>query len=739
MVTRFLLSLSFWLAIAGLVQGQPRPASSKPPLSAPQPKAPQKVVPPLKLALLVQIKEYPTEKGKVGYRNLSNGNGLVLLKTTLAHQGFQIPDTLVDKQATANNIRQALESLIDRLKKLGNAAKGAIVLCSLDGHGQEIPDQEDGDEAKKKNTDPRLEKDVDDEAFVAYDSPYKDNVEWANLRKKPTQLAVEAKKYLIDDELAGFYNRIREAIGPQGHLIVLQPGCHSYSGMRGPEGQQKKWVLDEQSLRGQGLGKLYFFSSVQNDSHTVLHDEVKKVSLLVWGFCNAVASLKPKTSTYCDLYETIKTITQPLRTVSNPFYLPGLSKDSPSGERVFRGFVVPTTSKKTQVVSLEDQLKSKLPDWMRGLLESWTKTGTAKGGSERSSSNSKGGTRAVSDTLKMVFINEGLESGNQPGQLVEFADQQGNSVAQGMVVAADADHALVRLDSLVNNLGRLRVRSAVPNLRLYLDEALSPALWDSVAQWGVLTDTPEAAQLVLTQHGDSIRICAQDLPFSQNACRTLSADNDTVLRKIRGLVLYHWLRNKEYRDSSITIVHQQSKWVEGWTYSPTDSARTRQRLASCNEQTNRDLRRIDSLAPIALSFKARGYDVVDTQQSSLQIEVRRPNNDKLYFQRYDVYPDQYVTEPGGKPESGLGRELYGDDTEKIWARGNDTLRAKIPCFGHPFGLEENVFLFSQEPINIKGLLDGKVPLSWERVSPIVWTQFSYYWILPDRKPYEVKK
>ena len=247
---------------------------------------------------------------------------------------------------------------------------------------------------------------------------------------------------------------------------------------------------------------------------------------------------------------------------------------------------------------------------------------------------------------------------------------------------------------------------------------------------------------MLTKEGNSIRICAHDLPFSQNGCRTLPADNGTVLRKIRGLVLYQWLRNKEYRDSSITIVHQQCRWVEGWTYSPTDSARTRKKQASCYEQPPASWGRDDSLTLVTSSFKARGYDVVDTQQSSFQIEVKYPKNDKLFCQRWDVYPDQYLTEPGSKPESGLGRELHRDETRKDWIQCNlepPSIIVKIPCFGSPFGLEENVFLFAQEPINLKGMLDGKVPLSWDQLSSIVWTQFDYYWILPDRTPYEVKK
>ena len=118
-------------------------------------------------------------------------------------KGFAI-DTLVNTNATASNIRQALETLT----KASNP--NDTIYIHFSGHGQPFEDI-NGDE-----------QDGWDEAFVPIDAQmyYHAGI-------------YEGEKHITDDELNIAFNRIRERIGTKGLLFV---------------------VIDDASVRGSYIG-----------------------------------------------------------------------------------------------------------------------------------------------------------------------------------------------------------------------------------------------------------------------------------------------------------------------------------------------------------------------------------------------------------------------------------------------------------------------------------------------------
>lgn len=152
-----------------------------------------------KHALIVAIGNYPPE---TGWADISSLNDVPLIQHALEKQGFDDFHILKDEQATKKGILAEFDKLIRDCKP------GDMVVVHISSHGQQIEDN---------NSD---ESDHLDEAIVAYGAPS----EYDPL--------YHGENHLRDEELGAKLLQIREAIGPDGDLIVILDACHSGTGTR---------------------------------------------------------------------------------------------------------------------------------------------------------------------------------------------------------------------------------------------------------------------------------------------------------------------------------------------------------------------------------------------------------------------------------------------------------------------------------------------------------------------------
>lgn len=156
-----------------------------------------------KRALLVGVSDYGNAMEDPNkWANISGANDIVLLTPLFTGQGYSVT-SLVDGQATHAGITAALEQLAS------DSQKGDIVYIHFSMHGQPFEDL-NGDE-----------EDGWDEALIPVDAEmiYAEGV-------------YEGKNHLLDDELQGYCNRIRDKLGPRGQLVVVLDACHSGTASR---------------------------------------------------------------------------------------------------------------------------------------------------------------------------------------------------------------------------------------------------------------------------------------------------------------------------------------------------------------------------------------------------------------------------------------------------------------------------------------------------------------------------
>lgn len=157
-----------------------------------------------KRALLVGISDYGNANEDPNrWANISGANDIALLSPVFTDGGFQV-SSLSDAQATHAGIVKAL----DKLTK--SAKKGDTVYLHFSMHGQPFEDL-NGDE-----------EDGWDEALIPVDA------EMLYAEGK-----YEGKNHLLDDELEGYFEKLRNKIGSTGQLVVVLDACHSGTASRG--------------------------------------------------------------------------------------------------------------------------------------------------------------------------------------------------------------------------------------------------------------------------------------------------------------------------------------------------------------------------------------------------------------------------------------------------------------------------------------------------------------------------
>lgn len=156
-----------------------------------------------KRALVIGIGNYPESSGW----SIINGHRDVNLITGMLEQnGFERGNiaTLIDGQAVKSAVTDAFKALVS------NADPGDTVYIHFSGHGQQVTDI-DGDE-----------EDGLDEAIIPYDAAISYGL-----------AGYKGEKHILDDDLNGWLDRIKDAVGPKGELMVILDACHSGDATRG--------------------------------------------------------------------------------------------------------------------------------------------------------------------------------------------------------------------------------------------------------------------------------------------------------------------------------------------------------------------------------------------------------------------------------------------------------------------------------------------------------------------------
>lgn len=160
-----------------------------------------------KRALVIAVGNYPNPRVN-GWPEISSTNDVPLIKAALAKQDFKNIWTLIDAQATRVGIEKALDKLID------SSRSGDIVVIHISSHGQQIEDDNDGEEA-----------DGLDESIVPYGAVYSSDL---------NAFSRYSEGYLRDDVFGEKITRLRNKLGSKGDILVTIDACHSGTGSRGP-------------------------------------------------------------------------------------------------------------------------------------------------------------------------------------------------------------------------------------------------------------------------------------------------------------------------------------------------------------------------------------------------------------------------------------------------------------------------------------------------------------------------
>ncbi|MGN1213478.1 MAG: caspase family protein [Bacteroidaceae bacterium] len=131
------------------------------------------------------------------WNKINGDKDVAFVKEMLNNSGYASIKTLVNEQATKNNICKAFKNLISQC---GN---GDIVYVHYSGHGQQMRDRHND------------ELDGLDECWIPYDA-------YRKVCNKD-----RGEKHLTDDEINFYLNKLRDKVGEQGKILVVVDACHS--------------------------------------------------------------------------------------------------------------------------------------------------------------------------------------------------------------------------------------------------------------------------------------------------------------------------------------------------------------------------------------------------------------------------------------------------------------------------------------------------------------------------------
>lgn len=264
---------------------------------------------PPKTALLVAVGNYPTS---TAWKKISSLNDIELLQKALSKQGFADNDIHVisDEAATKQGILDAIQAYL-----VEKAQPGGVAYFHFSGHGQQVAD-DNGDEL-----------DGYDEAIVPINSP---------MVFSPG--IYEGGNLIRDEELGSLLDKVRQKLGPNGHLTVVLDACHSGTGTRGsgiargtteimasPEYKAGNTKATKERTGLEGIKEernlapmVAFFGAAQHQLNFETKDDAGKgVGSLSYAFCKKL-SAAPKGTTYRGLFEQIRTEMSIIAATQNP-------------------------------------------------------------------------------------------------------------------------------------------------------------------------------------------------------------------------------------------------------------------------------------------------------------------------------------------------------------------------------------------------------------------------------------
>ena len=169
---------------------------------------------PQKRALIVALNTY---ESSTGWWNLASDHDIPLIQGALNRHGFVDANiqVLPNEQATKEGIIEAFTSQL-----IEGANKGDVLVFHYSGHGQQLTDDENGEEL-----------DGYDEAIVPYDAPLCPGEVYKRGVCVPQNY--QGEKHLRDDDLHTLVQRARQQVGPKGNVVVFLDSCFSGTGTRG--------------------------------------------------------------------------------------------------------------------------------------------------------------------------------------------------------------------------------------------------------------------------------------------------------------------------------------------------------------------------------------------------------------------------------------------------------------------------------------------------------------------------
>ena len=214
-----------------------------------------------KRALLVGISDYGTSINASSnqWSNIHGANDVELVSKTLKKQHFKTT-IITNRNATAQRIRKELKSLSVSCRK------GDVVYIHLSCHGQPFED---------KNGD---EEDEWDESIIPYDA-----------QKVYIKGKYEGANHILDDELHGYFQRIRQAIGTTGFLCVVIDACHAGGSQRGDDFEDDEPICRGTKQAFSPNGKEYR-PRINTNGHFVIQTDGKSGNIIILEACRSYQS-----------------------------------------------------------------------------------------------------------------------------------------------------------------------------------------------------------------------------------------------------------------------------------------------------------------------------------------------------------------------------------------------------------------------------------------------------------------
>ena len=212
-----------------------------------------------KRALLIGISDYPQESIEC-WANIHGSNDVYMLSATLKKQGYKTK-TVTNKSATASNIRKQLNAFV------GSCKPGDCVYLHFSCHGQPVEDL-DGDE-----------EDGWDEAIIPYDA-----------EKGYETGRYEGENHILDDELSGYFTRIRTAIGAKGFLCVVIDACHAGGSSRGEEDDEDVEPICRGTKTGFSSSGKTYTPRINAKGHFTIEQTANQSNILILEACRSYQS-----------------------------------------------------------------------------------------------------------------------------------------------------------------------------------------------------------------------------------------------------------------------------------------------------------------------------------------------------------------------------------------------------------------------------------------------------------------